>query len=62
MIEGLQILASEDPKGLDARNICAEHDQVWAGGDKPVSVESRAKLLELGWHFDREIECWSNFV
>lgn len=59
IIEGLKILQVTSKHKHD---ICAEHDVIWAGGDVKVNEEEKALLLELGWHFDFDVERWSHFV
>lgn len=51
IIEGLQLLATLQPSGLDAYGCDAEHDILYAGPDvSEVPDEIAAKLEELGWH------------
>ena len=74
VIEGLTILA----KYVDASKHCvsAEHDVIYAGPNEPgdhndddstvsntlVTGIDAARLLELGWHIDSEVESWARFV
>jgi hypothetical protein len=59
IIDGIEILRkTEDSEYC----VDAEHDQIWAGGDREVSEEDRAKLLQMGWWFDTEIDRWSAFT
>ena len=61
IIRGLEILEKHtDPtKHL----ICAEHDQIWAGGDPSLYSENeRTELEAIGWFVDDEAPSWSHFV
>lgn len=56
VIAGLQILRKYGD------NFCAEHDQIWAGGDdNVVTAEDAARLEELGW-FKASEGGWSHFA
>lgn len=72
VVEGLEILAktAEVPAGLaeqgetDRRKAMlggADHDIIY-GPEADPSEEDRARLDELGWHFDDEWDCWARFV
>lgn len=72
VVEGLEILAktASVPRGLaekgetDRRTAHiggANHDIIW-GPDADPSDEDKARLEELGWHFDQESDCWARFV
>ena len=72
VVEGLEILAktASVPLGLaekgenDRRTAHfggADHDVIW-GPDADPSDEDKARLEQLGWHFDEELDCWSRFV
>lgn len=51
IIEGLQLLATCEPRGLDAYTVDAEHDIIYAGPDiTEVSEQVSKRLEELGWH------------
>lgn len=58
--DGLDVLLKYEPKG----EFSAEHDQVWFHGReaKPLSKADEAKLRELNWFFDDEIDAWSCFT
>lgn len=59
--EGLTILMKYDPDG----SVCAEHDILAAAPDvqeDTVSVEDKAKLEALGWHWDSETDSWARFT
>ena len=61
VLEGLQILAKYFPDG----DIAAEHDVIYAGGDNSdveISEEDLARLDELGWFIDSEVDSWAKFV
>lgn len=64
VIEGLTILAKYDPKGLDSRNIAAEHDVLYGPGKGPevMSEGDRKRLEELGWRWDDKADSWARFV
>ena len=56
-IEGVAILGKYlAPDGFGIR---AEHDQIWIGGDAPLTAEDRARLEELDWFYCREGNGWS---
>jgi len=72
VIEGLEILAktAEVPiflaeQGLTDRRLAhlggAGLGIIW-GPEAEPSEEDKARLDELGWHFDNESRCWSRFV
>ena len=72
VIEGLEILAKTAKvpiflaeQGLTDRReadlVGASHDIIW-GPEADPSEEDKARLDELGWHFDDELDCWSRFV
>jgi hypothetical protein len=45
------------------QDLSAEHDVIYAGPDPAkVSDEDVARLEELGWHIDREYDCFRHFV
>lgn len=60
VVGGLEILGRYG--GADDHNICAEHDIIYAGHGCVVSDDDRAKLEELGWHWDDDIDSWARFV
>ena len=72
IIEGLQILAktAEIPLGLAEQGVTdgrqshlggADHDIIWGPKTDP-NEQDKARLNELGWHFDYEADCWARFV
>jgi hypothetical protein len=72
VIEGLEILAktaavpvSLAEQGSTDRRLAhlggASHDVIW-GPDADPSEDDEARLDELGWHFDSELDCWARFV
>lgn len=72
VVEGLEILAKTAiiPKGLKEKGETdrrtshlggANHDIIW-GPDADPTDEDKARLVEIGWHFDEESDCWSRFV
>ena len=61
LIEGLQLLASCEEKGLDAYCVAAEHDTLYAGPVlSKVPDEIGKKLEALGWHKDDD--SWAAFT
>lgn len=58
--DGLTILLKYDPEG----DCAAEHDVLYAGGGDPkeMSPEDLAKLDELGWHWDEDLDSWAHYV
>lgn len=63
IIEGLTILAKHDKDGFEGHLGGADHDIVYghqASMLNKMSDEDRAKLNELGWHFDED-NGWSHF-
>lgn len=62
IIEGLQVLASVEPKGLDEHNVQAEHDELFAGQlCNELPDEVNAKMEALGWHRS-DADCWAVFT
>ena len=72
VVEGLEILAKTavvpvylaeqgQADSWEAELGGADHDIIW-GPDADPSEEDRARLDELGWHFDDESDCWARFV
>ena len=59
IVDGLTILMKHGKVDVDA-----QHDILCAGpginGELPA--EEKAKLEELGWHFDTEYDCWAVFT
>lgn len=53
---GLAILA-EYPKA----GVWAEHDVIYADGEG-ITEEASAKLVDLSWTWDGDLECWRTFV
>lgn len=62
IIEGLKIAEKYDPGAW----IDAQHDVIYALCDDPdspkVSAEDRARLEELGFHWDDEVDSWAAFT
>lgn len=56
ILKGLQIIAKYDPQF----EMCAEHDQIWAGVGIEVSEEDSNRLIQLRWFTDND--SWSHFV
>ncbi len=55
-VAGLLLIQAEHP---DAE-ICATHDQFFAGPDADTTPETAKKLEELGWF--RDMDSWSAFT
>lgn len=50
IIQGLEILATLEPRGQDDYGVDAEHDQIYAGPEAElVPEEMQKKLEDLGW-------------
>lgn len=72
VVKGLEILAktAEVPPGLAERGETDRREAMLGGADNGIiygpeadpSDEDKARLDELGWHFDDEVECWARFV
>lgn len=62
IIEGFQILAQYSKEKLEARDIAAEHDEIFAGPNDPyvVSEVDQRRLLDLGWRISDS--GWSHLV
>lgn len=56
ILAGLQIIAKYD----EDFNMCAEHDQIFAGVDIEMSEEDQKVMKELGWFWSEE--SWSHFT
>ncbi len=59
--EGLTLLAPFDEDGF---SVAVEHDVLWAGPSnvRAVPAEAIARLIELGWFVDDDVDRWSIFV
>lgn len=59
IVEGLQILMKHGEVAVDA-----QHDILCAGPgiDGELTDEEKAKLVELGWHWDEECDSWAHFT
>lgn len=59
VIDGLTVLMKHGAVEVDA-----QHDELFAGPglDGELTDEEKAKMKELGWHFDEEFDCWSIFT
>lgn len=40
----------------------AEHDIIYGPESPSAGSEDAAKLEELGWHWDNEVNCWAIFT
>jgi hypothetical protein len=60
ILAGLTILSKYNPTG----SFSAEHDEVWASGPNPASMENDdAEVLEAnGWTYDQSYDSWHKFV
>lgn len=56
--EAFQIFAKYAP--TERAEVAVEHDLIWSGidDDSLISADDRAKLVELGWHYDDQYESW----
>lgn len=59
VIDGLTILMKHG-----AISVEAQHDILYAGPgiDGELTDEEKAKLEQLGWHFDEETDSWARFT
>lgn len=65
VIGGLVIFANYAPKGgPEAHEICAEHDEIFAGSVHPdkLTEEERKALADLGWTYDESLPSWRRYV
>ena len=60
IIEGLEILAKYEPEGKESQIAGAGHDIIWVS-DKKVSEDDERQLGLLGWHWNRDGDCWSHY-
>lgn len=58
--DGLAILAKYNPSA----EVCAEHDEIWAGGPHPGNTlpKDRKRLEELGFTWDEDTDSWHKFT
>lgn len=64
LTDGLDVLRKYLKEG-DEGEVEAQHDIIFASPGityDETSPEDRAKLEELGWHFDSEGDCWAKFT
>ncbi len=64
ILEGLKIIEKYLDDGEEG-NISAEHDIIYAGGNKlidEISPEDKAKMEELNWIFDGDVESYFHFT
>lgn len=59
IVEGLNILMKHGAVEVDA-----QHDELFAGPglDGELTKDEQKQLEDLGWHFDKELDCWSHFT
>lgn len=59
--DGLAILLKYEPDGGD---VCAEHDEFFAGHIPPdkMSTVDLDSLAILGWRWDADVESWRLFT
>lgn len=64
IIEGFAILRSYDE--ASSREVNTDHDTLWAGSEDfgldDYTAQDRARLEELGWHFDDNIDRWAIYT
>jgi len=63
VIQGLLFFAKRE--GVNARGVCAEHDEVWAGAETPPEKLTPSELEVIkgfGWHYVKDIGGWRRFV
>lgn len=66
VMAGLAIIMKYTPKDKldDPCGIDAQYEQIWAGDDASemaMSPEDLARMDELGWFLDDELDSWSKF-
>lgn len=57
---GLEIL-----ERAGATNVCAEHDEIYAGhnvGLDTLTEETMEELSELGWTYDSQVGSWRRYT
>lgn len=61
IVDGIEILASDLD---DPNSVCAEHDVIYAHGRSPDKLTAGEvdRLDDLGWTWDKTLECWSHFT
>ena len=68
IVEGLEILAESalpmkgsGDTGKDVQIGGAEHDVIFGPEIGHLKEGQVKRLLQLGWHFDDECQCWARF-
>lgn len=59
VFDGLNILMKYS---LNDATICAEHDEIFIHGIDVIEENDRQELLNLGFDYDDEMNCWHRFV
>lgn len=63
MIEALQIFARYDGGTSAMLNMSVYTDAIFAGPEiEFVGPDDRDRLVELGWFYDDDLECWGKYV
>jgi hypothetical protein len=61
MAEGLLLIN----KYAKRTSLCAEHDIIYAGDSgvlEKMSEEDCRRMLVIGWHWSRDVDCWASHV
>lgn len=56
-VEAFSILAKYEPD--THASVVTEHEEIWIGHDIVVSDEDKARLEELGWSYDDDLQCFN---
>jgi hypothetical protein len=59
IIAGLQLIQKSKPVGESDYHFRAEHDEIFVGSLRwPMSEYDKAKMKEMGWIADDDIDGW----
>lgn len=58
IVAGLQLILESKSN----KDVCAEHDIIYAGDVSSMTSEQNEQMKSLGWHHNSEFDCWAIFV
>jgi hypothetical protein len=64
IVKGFRLLAKYEKEGMEAHIGGADHDVIFGSNTKQEDIDicDQAELMEAGWHWSREYDCWCCFV